>query len=260
VTDGNAFVTSKISDRPVPPLIGLSTYVETARFGSSEERVALLPQTYVSAVARAGGSAVLLPPSSLDPMFVLSALHGLVVAGGPDIDPRRYGASPHRQTDPPRGERDVWEIALCQRALASGLPLLAICRGLQVLNVSLGGTLHQHLPDIVGHDSHRAGQLSPNRVELKTPSAVASMLGTETRGYCHHHQAIDDLGAGLEAVGFAADGTVEAVERPGNAFAIGVQWHPEENPADDRLFAGLVQAATKYRATTLTDGHPAYVF
>ncbi len=244
---------SNASKYPTPPLIGLSTYVETARYGPWEERVALLPETYVSAVGRAGGCAVLLPPSSFDPVLVLSALHGLVVPGGPDVDPRRYGATAHHETDPPRAERDAWEIALCRQAVAIDLPLLAVCRGLQVLNVALGGTLHQHLPDILGDDSHRAtlGQVSLNRVELRAPSAVASILGGKTEGYCHHHQALDTLGAGVEPVGFAADGTVEAVELAGNTFAIGVQWHPEENAADDRLFDALVHAAARYRTTKL---------
>jgi putative glutamine amidotransferase len=117
-----------------------------------------------------------------------------------------------------------------------------------VLNVALGGTLHQHLPDVVGEDSHRAAQGRPTRVELRTPSTVASILGAETKGYCHHHQALDRLGAGVEAVGFARDGTAEAVELRGKPFAIGVQWHPEESPADNRLFVALVKAATQYRA------------
>lgn len=204
----------------------------------------------MSAVGRAGGCALLLPPTAIEPASVLSALDGLVMTGGPDVDPRRYGAAPHEQTDPPREERDAWELALCREALAIDLPLLAVCRGLQVLNVSLGGTLHQHLPEVVGADSHRAtlGQMHPNQVQVTTPSTVASILGSETKGYCHHHQALDALGEGVRAVGFASDGTVEAVELSGNTFAIGVQWHPEENPGDDRLFSALVQAAAQYQA------------
>ncbi|HUC14620.1 MAG TPA: gamma-glutamyl-gamma-aminobutyrate hydrolase family protein, partial [Acidimicrobiales bacterium] len=143
--------------------------------------------------------------------------------------------------------------ALCRGALERELPLLAICRGLQVLNVSMGGTLHQHLPDVVGGDAHRSapGQMTANRVTLNTGSAVGSILGSilgaETEGSCHHHQAIDRLGRGVQAVGFAGDGTVEAIEVQGNDFAIGVQWHPEDDQDDDRLFVALVEAASRYR-------------
>jgi gamma-glutamyl-gamma-aminobutyrate hydrolase PuuD len=176
-------------------------------------------------------------------------LDGVVMTGGPDVDPGRYGASAHAQTDAPRRERDAWELALCEAALEMDLPLLAICRGLQVLNVALGGTLHQHLPDVVGHDSHRGtlGHMSPNSVAIEPGTAVASILGSGTEGLCHHHQALDRMGGRLRAVGFAPDGTVEAAELPGHAFAVGVQWHPEDNPADDRLFSALVGAAAHYR-------------
>jgi len=236
-------------DQPGLPLVGLSTAVETARYGVWEERAALLRYAYVSAISRAGAAALLLPPMDLDPAPVLSVLDGVVVTGGPDIDPSRYGATPHVQTDAPRQERDAWEVALCQAAIKMELPLLAICRGLQVLNVAMGGTLHQHLPDIVGHDFHRVrlGQSHRNSVMVEPESAVASILGRETTGLCHHHQALDRLGRGLQAVGFAPDGTVEAVELPGPGFVIGVQWHPEDNPDDDRLFAAFVGAAAAYR-------------
>jgi gamma-glutamyl-gamma-aminobutyrate hydrolase PuuD len=169
----------------------------------------------------------------------------LVLTGGPDVGPGTYGAEAHDQTDPPRPERDTWEVALCHGALQQGLPLLAICRGLQVLNVALGGTLHQHLPDVLGHDRHRPvpGRPAPNGVALKPGSRLASILGARTQGRCHHHQAVDRLGEGVEAVGFAEDGTVEAVEIPGPDFAVGVQWHPEDDQADDRLFVALVEAA-----------------
>ena len=208
------------------------------------------PYSYVRAVASAGGCGALLPPSPLGPLAVLAALDGLVVTGGPDVDPRAYGAPAHPETDEPREERDAWELTLCRGAIDLGLPLLAICRGLQVLNVALGGTLHQHLPDVLGNEAHRVavGQMAPNQVALGAGSTIGSVLGTETEGLCHHHQAVDRLGAGVEVVGFAADGTVEAVEVPGQDFAVGVQWHPEDNPADDRLFVALVGAAERYRA------------
>jgi putative glutamine amidotransferase len=260
---GNAFVASNASDggETRPPLIGLSTYVDRARHGAWDEVSAILAYTYVRSVSRAGGCAVLLPPAPegaaaaqstvMRSAAVLAALDGLIVTGGPDVDPRLYGALPHDTTDTPREERDAWEMALCRGALVQDLPLLAICRGLQVLNVSLDGTLHQHLPDVLDSDAHRAtpGQMTVNRIALSAGSTVASVLGAGTEGSCHHHQAIDRLGRGVKPVGFAGDGTIEAVELEESDFAIGVQWHPEDNQDDDRLFVALVQAALRYRST-----------
>jgi putative glutamine amidotransferase len=253
---GNGPVGSNASDEgTIPPLIGLSTYVDRARYGAWDEVAAILPYNYVRSVSRAGGCAVLLPPPPEGPdakrsAAVLGALDGLIVTGGPDVDPRLYGATAHGETDKPRQERDAWELALCRDALELGIPLLAICRGLQVLNVSLGGTLHQHLPDVLDSNAHRAapGQMTENRVALKAGSTVATVLGSETVGSCHHHQAIDLIGEQLAAVGFADDGTIEAVEVIGSDFAIGVQWHPEDNQEDDRLFIALVEAAARWRS------------
>jgi putative glutamine amidotransferase len=230
------------------PLIGLTTYVERSRHGAWDEVSALLPITYVSAVIRSGGVPLLLPPSPTDPAAVLSVLSGLVVTGGPDVDPARYGAEPHQETDTPRPERDHWEAELSLAALDMDLPLLAICRGLQVLNVALGGTLHQHLPDLTGTDDHRVvrGQMTANHFSIEDGSALAQVLGTAADGMCHHHQAIDRLGRSLRAVAFAPDGTIEAAERPGADFALGVQWHPEDDETDDRLFKALVEAAVGY--------------
>jgi putative glutamine amidotransferase len=180
---------------------------------------------------------------------VLSTLDALVLTGGPDVDPARYGAEPHEATGRPRPARDAWEEELCRGALARDLPVLAICRGLQVLNVALGGTLHQHLPDLVGHEGHRTapGEMSPNDVTMVAGTRLASVLGGQARGHCHHHQAIDRLGRGLVVAARAEDGTVEAAELPGPTFAVGVQWHPEDNPDDDRLFVALLQAALRAR-------------
>ena len=229
------------------PLIGLSTYVEDARHGAWDELCALLPYSYVRAVAEAGGCPVLLPPSPSGAPEVLEAVDGLVLTGGPDVDPRLYGSSPHSETDSPRQGRDAWEMALCSTALQRDLPLLAICRGLQLLNVSLGGTLHQHLPEVVGHDAHREtlGHTRPNHVVLAPGSTVAAILGPETEGRCHHHQGIDRLGEVVRAVGFADDGSVEAIEVVDAGFAVGVQWHPEEESRDGRLFVALVEAARR---------------
>lgn len=247
----------------VPVVIGLSTYIEQGRFGAWDEPAALVPDSYLQAVVRAGGCPVLLPPTALagaaTAATLLSLVDGLVLTGGPDVDPARYGAQAHSQTDAPRRERDAFEMALCHEALRRDLPLLAICRGLQVLNVSLGGTLHQHLPDVLGNDNHRValGQMAPNRVSLSPGSVVGTILGHEAEGLCHHHQAVERLGEEMAAVGFAADGTVEAVEVRGRKFAVGVQWHPEDNPADDRLFTALVVAAARPRgARFTTEGGP----
>jgi anthranilate synthase component 2/putative glutamine amidotransferase len=235
--------------RRVRPIIGLTTYIEDAQWGRSQEEAALLPQAYVDAVARSGGFPILLPPSSVEPEDVLGTLDGLVITGGPDVDPAHYGADPHVKTRPARIERDGWEMALGRAALDEDLPLLAICRGLQILNVAMGGSLHQHLPEIVGHEDHRfvEGEKSPTLIALNSGCLIGGILGSEAEGICHHHQAIDRLGRRMEAVGFAADGTVEAVEVAGQEFAIGVQWHPEDDPTDDRLFTALVQAAARYR-------------
>ena len=228
------------------PLIGLTTYVEPARHGVWDDVSALLPMTYVSAVIRAGGTPVLLPPSPSEPASVLDALAGLIVTGGPDVDPARYGAEAHPTTDDPRTERDAWELGCVVAALNRDLPLLAICRGLQVLNTALGGTLHQHLPDVLGSDIHRVlpGQMSANSFRVEADSKLATILGAHPEGLCHHHQAIDRLGRSLRAVAFAPDGTVEAVEVEGQRFAIGVQWHPEDDPSDDRIVKALVEAAS----------------
>jgi putative glutamine amidotransferase len=241
------------------PVIGLSTYVEPVTYGASKDVAAFVPVNYVNAVERAGGYAMLLPPAVVDATAALTAavhrLDGVVVTGGPDLDPANYDAVPHPETGRPRVERDEWEMALCRAALEGDVPLLAICRGIQVLNVALGGSLHQHLPDVLGTTDHRRalGQLSPNLIDLDAGSRAASILGRETEGLCHHHQGIDRLGDGVAAVGFAADGTVEAVEIAGATFALGVQWHPEDNPEDDRLFSALVEAARHYRKREHTD-------
>lgn len=232
------------------PLIGLTTYAEQCRHGVWDELSALLPMTYVAAVTRAGGTPVLLPPSPIDRVGVLGALSGLVVTGGPDVDPASYGAAPHPETDVPRPERDGWEAALCRTALERHLPLLAICRGLQVLNVAQGGTLHQHLPDVTGTDDHRLvrGRMTPNDITVEAGSTLAGIVGSRTVGSCHHHQSLERLGEGLRPVAWAADGTVEAAEVGGRAFALGVQWHPETDADDDRLFKALVEAAVVFRA------------
>ena len=229
---------SKGSDKP---LIGISTYVEQARWGVWHAPAALLPRSYVDSVIRAGGVPVLLPSVGED-TTALSAVHGLVLAGGADVDPARYGHEPHAKTVS-RPERDGFEFALARAALDRGLPVLAVCRGMQVLNVALGGTLTQHLPEVAGHTEHQPAPAvyGHTRVTLTEGSRVARILGSEVKVQCYHHQSVREPAPGLDAVGWAADGTIEAVEAPG--FVLGVQWHPEQDLDDVRLFAALVDAA-----------------
>jgi putative glutamine amidotransferase len=190
---------------------------------------------------------------------VLDGLDGLVITGGRDVDPGTYGQAPHPTTDEPARDRDAWEFALVRGALARGLPLLGICRGAQVLNVVLGGTLHQHLPDVVGHYQHQLGNavFSTSSIQTVPGTRLAALIGASTDAQCYHHQAIAELGRGLMASAWDRDGVVEAVEMvpgasgatgrtTGQTFVLAVQWHPEERLDDLRLFAGVVEAATAY--------------
>jgi len=236
------------------PIVGLTTYVETARFGPWEERAALVPDTYIQAVHAAGGLPVLFPPALPADAGVIAGVDALILTGGPDVDPARYGAVAHAETGAPRTERDEWELALCRLSLEADLPMLAICRGVQVLNVALGGTLHQHLPDVVGHSGHRpaTGATGMTEVVVDAGSLTGSLLGSQATVVCSHHQALDVLGDGLAVVARSLDETIEAVEVAGRSFAVGVQWHPEDDPTDRRIFVGLVGAA---RRSILTGGH-----
>lgn len=229
------------------PLIGLTTYLEPARYGVWSQDTALLPRAYVDVVARVGGWPVLLPPVADLDASVVGALDGLVLSGGGDVDPSRYGADRHPATGGTSVVRDAAEEALLQAALSADVPVLGVCRGMQVLNVALGGTLAQHLPDEVGHERHRPAPASFGRttVTLAADSLVGELLGEEAEVHCYHHQAVASLAADLVAVGRADDGTVEAVELRGPRFAVGVQWHPEVDGDDCRLFAALVDAASE---------------
>ncbi|MFD4813788.1 gamma-glutamyl-gamma-aminobutyrate hydrolase family protein [Streptomyces sp. NPDC058418] len=223
------------------PLIGVSTYLEAgARWGVWELDAALLPAGYPRLVQRAGGLAVMLPPDAPEhAAAAVARLDGLVVAGGPDIDPARYGAPRDPRTGPPAPERDAWELALIEAALASGTPLLGICRGMQLLNVALGGTLVQHLD---GH-AEVVGVFGRHPVTPVAGSGYAALVPEETSVPSFHHQAVERLGAGLVATAYAVDGTVEAVELPSaKGWVLGVQWHPEMGE-DVRVMRGLVEAA-----------------
>jgi putative glutamine amidotransferase len=210
---------------------------------------AMSPLAYVTAIEAAGGRALLVPPSEDGVEETLDALNGLVLSGGEDIHPELYGADAHPETHQTRPERDRAELALLEGALARDMPVLAVCRGSQVLNVGLGGDLDQHLPDSLGSDRHKhtPGEFADHDVELKQGSRLATLLGERAPVKSHHHQGYGRLGEGLEAVGWAEDGTIEALEHSGKRFALGVLWHPEEGE-DRALFEALVREAAEYRA------------
>jgi putative glutamine amidotransferase len=223
-------------------LIGVSTYLESgARWGVWELEAALLPVGYPRLVQRAGGLAAMLPPD--DTRYAADAvarLDGLVIAGGPDVEPVRYGAEREPRTGPPAPERDAWELALIEAALSAGVPLLGICRGMQLLNVALGGTLVQHID---GH-AEVVGVFGGHAVKPVPGSLYAGVVPEETYVPTYHHQAVDRLGEGLVPSAYAADGTVEAVELPSADWVLGVQWHPEMGE-DVRVMRALVEAAAK---------------
>lgn len=226
------------------PVIGVTSYTERAAYWILDHDVVLLPREYVDVVSAAGGTPVVLPPT-VDAPDALDVVDAVIFAGGPDLDPAHYGAEPGPHDDPPRTERDAADLAALHRALERRIPVLGVCRGHQVLNVALGGTLHQHLPDVVGHLRHsiEPATYGPVQVEPEPGSRVGDALGGSVQVWCHHHQAVDRLGEGLRVTARADDGTVEAVELAGHPFVVGVQWHPEQEPKDLRLVTALVDAA-----------------
>jgi putative glutamine amidotransferase len=236
------------------PVVGITSYATLeARFGAWSEPSVLIPASYVASVEHAGGRPVVLPPSDDEPAAVLDLLDGLVVSGGPDLDPSLYGADPHAETDPPRPQRDRFELDLISGALARDMPVLAVCRGSQVLNVARGGDLVQHLPEVVGHERHKhtPGEFADHEVSLEPRSRLARVLnGDRAPVKSHHHQGYGRVGESLRPVAWADDGTVEALEDPEKRFALGVLWHPEEGE-DKALFEALVEEARRYRAERL---------
>jgi putative glutamine amidotransferase len=236
------------------PVVGICTAIERASWGAWDVLCNLSPRSYSLTVQAAGGMAVLLPPDDVaaeEPEQLLDLLDGLMLAGGSDVDPARYGARPHPETTGSWPERDRFELALTHAALARNMPVLGICRGMPMLNVALGGTLVQHLPEVVGHDGHRhtPGAYSDHDVRLSESSLAARAVGAErTAVKSHHHQGIDELGEGLAAVGWSEDDdTVEAIELPRKPYALGVLWHPEEDERSN-VIGSLVGAARDFAA------------
>ena len=236
-----------VSDRP---LIGITSYAQPARWGAWELPAALVPLYYVESVERAGGRALVVPPSTDAVDETLDVLDGVVFSGGIDIDPTNYGAERHPTTDPAQAHRDAGELALLERALESDVPTLAICRGFQLLNVLRGGDLVQHLPETVGHEGHRAvlGAFSEHPVAVKGGTRLAEILGVRHESVqSSHHQGVGRVGEGLVETAWAEDGSLEGLEDPDKRFAVAVLWHPEMEE-DKRLFDALVDEAGRYRA------------
>jgi putative glutamine amidotransferase len=234
------------------PVIGLCTALERARWSVWDQQAFLLPRSYVDAVQRAGGVALMLPPdeNAIDDLdALLDLLDGLILAGGADIDPDAYGSERHAETLGTVPERDTFEIALTKRAFERDLPVLGICRGMQLMNVARGGTLLQHLPESHGHHEHRRNPGSfdgaDHDVRLQDGSLAARAAGEITHGTkSHHHQGVDRLGEGFEVTGWSTlDELPEAIELPGSRFALGVQWHPEADETSHLIEALVTEAA-----------------
>jgi putative glutamine amidotransferase len=231
------------------PVIGITTYLTPARFGVWEDETALIPAAYVRAIEAAGGRPLLVPPSTDGIDETLDRLDGLLLSGGSDLDPELYGQEPHPETNGIVPERDRAEIALLRAALERDMPVLAVCRGSQVLNIALGGDLVQHLPDVVGDEKHKhtPGEFADHEVDLEPGTRVQEILGDHAPVKSHHHQGYGKLGTGLRESARADDGTIEALEDPERRFAIGVLWHPEAGE-DFALFEALVDEAKEYRS------------
>jgi len=230
-------------------LIGITAATERARWAAWDQFADLAPAGYASCVQAAGAVAVLLPTDRAvteSPESLLDRLDGLILTGGVDVDPASYGAEAAPETSDVRPDRDRFELSLAKAALESDLPLLGICRGFQLMNISAGGNLDQHLPDRLGHEGHRTvpGSFDEHEVELSEGSMIAGLCGRNRLVVSsHHHQGLDRIGEGLRVTGVAVpDGIVEAIEVEGRDFAIGVQWHPEIEEGD-RLIPALVEAA-----------------
>jgi putative glutamine amidotransferase len=229
--------------RPAP-IVGITSYVSQAQWGFWDLPAALVPLGYVEAVAASGGRPILLPPLTAAVEETLEALDALILCGGPDLDPANYGEPRLELTTPVSPERDAGELALVRSALAGDVPVLGICRGMQLINVAYGGTLAQHLPDVVGHDGHRRkpGAFDIHPVRLQGGSRIGAILGPRVDVSSGHHQGIARIGEGLIATAWADDDSIEAIEDPAKRFVVGVIWHPEEGE-DLALFEALLDAS-----------------
>ena len=238
------------------PHIGICAGIEQARWAHWDSQAFLSPRSYTDRVQAAGGTALLLPPdpaATEDPSRMLDLLDGLILAGGADIDPSCYGQPHDPNTVDTKPERDAFEIAMCRAAIERDLPVLGICRGMQLLNVVLGGTLIQHLPDAYGHGDHRRSLGSFDNADHDVRIAEGT-LGHRATGelvhktYSHHHQGVDVLGEGLVATGWSVlDELVEVIELPDRQFVLGVQWHPEVDGTSP-VVGALVAAAARVAA------------
>ncbi len=235
------------------PLIGITSHLEPARWADWVREAVISPAGYTRAVHRAGGIPVVLPPIPGDGVVdLVRGLGGLVLSAGGDVNPQLYGEPPDDWTGDPDSRRDRFELSIIRAAIEAKLPFLAISRGMQVLNVALGGTLIQHLPAEVGHDRHapRPGQTGGHGIRISGESRLGRILGTTAAVTASHHQAVRRLGNGLTAVAWADDQVVEAVELRGHSFGIGVQWRPEDGD-DLRLFEAFINAAAQRLAQRL---------
>jgi putative glutamine amidotransferase len=230
--------------------VGITAAIEQARYGAWDQEVTMAPRSYARTVQREGGLALLLPPDDVAeaaPERWLDRIDALLVSGGSDIDPAIYGQAPHPETKAIRPDRDRFEIALARGALDRGIPLLGVCRGMQVLNVACGGTLDQHIPERLGTEIHRPvpGSWAEHDVRLESGSLAAQAAGTEQLTVkSHHHQGVDRIAENLRASAWATDDeSVEAIESGDGAFVLGVLWHPEED-AGDRLIPSLIEQAS----------------
>ncbi len=231
------------------PVIGLTTYAEETRFGLNDTFSAVLPLSYVHAVHSSGGRAVLVTPDDPD-VDVLDGLDGIMFTGGSDVNPDLYGEPPHSTTKV-KPERDVAELLLMRAALARDLPLLGICRGMQLMCVAYGGRLHQHLPDVLGHNDHRpvsGPKFGEHPVVLTAGTLAAKILGDAVTVNSFHHQGCADPGSLVPTGWCPDDNLVEVVEDPSKSFALGVQWHPEDT-TDFRVFAAFIEAARARRSS-----------
>jgi len=230
------------------PVVGITSYAEEVTWGAWVEEAALVPLSYVRAIERAGGRPLVIPPSEGAIEETLAVLDGILFSGGSDLHPALYDAEAHPETQGVHEARDRAEMALLAAALERDMPVLAVCRGSQVLNVARGGDLVQHLPEVLGHEEHKhtPGEYSDHEVTLEPDTRVGGLLGERTPVKSHHHQGFGRIGEGLRTAGYAEDGTVEALEDPSKRFAVGVLWHPEEGE-DMALFEALVEQAAQYR-------------